>query len=138
MQKRILFLSLIGLVCSAGAVLAADDAKPNTCAFVRSIDYWKEIDNESAYIYTSPRRKYLVKFAAPCRELKWAIFARLETRPSSQICLSVGDTLIFGRGNLLPTRHAEFEERCTIISIEPQPVDQKEPMPEKPNAAPPP
>ena len=132
MLKNILALSLAGLLCGTDAALAADEAKPNSCAFVRTIDSWTSIDEDHAYLYTSPRHKFKVKFFAPCRELKWAIFARLETRPSSAVCLSVGDTLIFGRGALMPSRRFEFEERCTITEIEPQPLDQ--PKSEKPAA----
>jgi len=136
-MKKIFVLSLVGLAFGTDVASAADEAKPNSCAFVRSIDSWKPIDDENAYIYTSPRRKFKVKFFAPCRELKWAIFARLETRPSSAVCLSVGDTLVFGRGSLMPSRRWEFEERCTITAIEAVPTDEKEPLPEKPAASPP-
>lgn len=137
MIKRAVVFSLVGLALGAGAAWAADEAKPSSCAFVRSIDYWKPIDEENAYIYTSPKRKFKVKFFAPCRELKWAIFARLDTRPSSAVCLSVGDTLVFGRGTLFPTHRFEFEERCTITAIEAVPLDEKEPLPDKPASAPP-
>ena len=128
MMKRVLTVSAVAL--ALGGVAWAEDTKPSSCAFVRSIDSWKEIDETHAYIYTSPRRKFKVTFFAPCRELKWAIFARLETRPSSAVCLSAGDTLVFGRGGVLPSRRWEFEERCTITAIEAQPAD--EPKSEKP------
>ena len=122
----------------ASAAVAADEpAKPSSCAMIRSIDYWKPIDDTHAIIYTSPRRKYKVTFFAPCRELKWAIFARLDTRPSSGLCLSAGDTLIFGRGSLFPSHRFEFEERCTITAVEPLPFEDKEAMPPKPAEAPP-
>ena len=134
-MKRVIVLSLVGLALGAGTAWAADAAKPSSCAFVRTIDSWKPIDDENAYIYTSPKRKFKVKFFAPCRELKWAIFARLETRPSSAVCLSVGDTLVFGRGTLFPSKRFEFEERCTITAIEPVPLD--EAKDEKPATPPP-
>jgi hypothetical protein len=133
MIKRVFLLSAV--VFAIGGVAAAEDSKPSSCAFVRSIDSWKEIDETHAYIYTSPRRKFKVTFFAPCRELKWAIFARLDTRPSSSTCLSVGDTLVFGRGTLLPSRRWEFEERCTITEIESVPPD--EPESETPATPPP-
>jgi hypothetical protein len=138
MMKHALILSLAGVTLACGAASAADEpAKPSSCAFVRSIDSWKPIDAESAYIYTSPRRKYKVTFIGPCRELKWAIFARLEARPSSAVCLSVGDTLVFGRGSLFPGRRFEFEERCTISSIEAMPFGESEQPPSKPAEQPP-
>lgn len=127
MMMRALVVSLVGLGLGCGAAWAADaPAKPLSCAFVRSIDYWKPIDDTHAYIYTSPKRKFLVTFFAPCRDLKWAIFARIETRPSSSTCLSVGDTLVFGRGGALPSRRWEFEERCLISAIEPASLPEKE------------
>lgn len=141
--KRALLVSLAGAALSVPATWAADEAKPadqpkpSSCAFVRSIDYWKPIYEEHAYIYTSPKRKFKITFFAPCRELKWAIFARLETRPSSMTCLSECDTLVFGRGGLMPTKRWEFEERCTISKIEALPLDDKEPMPAKPAETPP-
>lgn len=138
MMMRAVVVSLIGFALANGAAWAGDEpAKPSSCAFVRSIDYWKPIDDTHAYIYTSPKRKFKVTFFAPCRELKWAIFARLETRPSSSTCLSVGDTLIFGRGSLFPSRRFEFEERCTITAIEAIPIGEKEEMPAKPAETPP-
>jgi hypothetical protein len=137
MMMRAVVLSSLALALNVSAVAAADDAKPSSCAFVRSIDGWKPIDETHAYIYTSPRRKFLVTFFAPCRELKWALFARIETRPSAGTCLSVGDTLVFGRGGVLASRRWEFEERCVISAIEAVPIDEKEPTPAVPAEQPP-
>lgn len=137
MIKNVVVLSLLGCALGAGAAWAADEAKPSSCAFVRSIDNWKPIDETHAYIYTSPKRKFKVTFFAPCRELKWAIFARLDTRPSSSTCLSEGDALVFGRGGVLPSKRWEFEERCVITKIEAEPLDDKEPVPAKPAEQPP-
>ena len=138
MMMRAVAISLVGFGFMSGPVLAGDEpAKPSSCAFVRSIDYWKPIDATHAYIYTSPKRKFIVTFFAPCRELKWAIFARIETRPSSSTCLSAGDTIVFARGGALPHRRFEFEERCMITAIEAVPIADKETMPEKPAETPP-
>lgn len=129
MMKHALVAALAAIAC-AGAAAGEDTKTPSACAFVRSIDSWKPIDGLHAYIYTSPRRKFKVTFVAPCRELKWAIFARLETRPG--VCLSPGDTLVFGRGTLFPANRWEFEERCMISAIEPIPLGETEQMPSKP------
>lgn len=131
------FALLAGAVGTGGALAGDEPAKPSSCAFVRSIDYWKPIDETHAIVYTSPRRKYKVTFFAPCRELKWALFARLDTRFNSGICLRDGDTLIFGRGSLFARDHFEFEERCTITAVEPLPYEDKEAMPPKPAEPPP-
>ena len=135
-MKRVV-LSLAALALSTSIGWAADQPAKPGCAFVRSIDNWKPIDDKTALIYTSPRRKFKVTFFSSCRELKWAIFARLETRPSAGVCLSVGDTLIFGRGALFPNGNFQDEERCTISAIEALPFDEKEPLPPKPAEEPP-
>ena len=133
MMTRALLVLLAGLAIAGGSAIAAEEpAKPSSCAFVRSIDSWKPIDDTHAILYTSPRRKFKVTFFAPCRELKWAIFARIETRPSAGTCLSVGDTLVFGRGGLLPSRRWEFEERCTISAIEAMPLEDEKPKTDAP------
>lgn len=93
-----------------GPVLADQQpAKPrSSCAFVRQIDNFKEIDDYSAIIETSPSRRYKVTFANSCRELRWAHFARVEARPG--ICLGAGDKIIVGRHG--------FYDRCFIRSVE--------------------
>ncbi len=126
-MKRAIALSLLTLVVSASSAPAAEESKPSSCAFVRTIDRWEPIDPTHALIYTSPRRKFKVTFFAPCRELKWALFARLDRRASSSTCLSVGDTLIFGRGALIPDGRWENEERCTITAIEAVPLEGEKP-----------
>ena len=133
MMRQTIAVCLSAVVLGAGTGLSADaPAQPSSCAFVRSIDYWKPIDKENAYIYTSPRRKFKVKFFAPCQELNWAVFARLDTRPGGHVCLSPGDALIFGRGMIVPRDrslgHDRFgiEERCVISAIEPVPYDENE------------
>jgi hypothetical protein len=136
MMKATLALALAA--CAAAGLAAADEGKkPSSCAFIRSIDSWKPIDAEHAYIYTSPRRKFKVTFVGPCRELKWAIFARLESRPAGAVCLSAGDTLVFGRGSLCPHDQWEFEERCMISAIEPMPLEATEGTPPQPAEPPP-
>lgn len=121
------------VVLSSSATFAAEEAaKPSDCAFVRSIDRWSHIDDETALIWTSPRRKFKVTFNGACRDLKWAIFARLDTRPGTNICLSPGDTLIFGRGALFPSKRWEFEERCMIRTIEGVPLESDAPPADKP------
>ena len=97
-------------VLATGAA-AAEEAKkptPNPCPFVRTIDNFKAIDNYTAIIETGPSRKYLVKFVNNCRELKWAWFARVESRPG--ICLRPGDVIVAGHQN-------GFVDRCFISSI---------------------
>lgn len=136
LTRAVVSLAITAAILAGEAQATEEKAQPSSCAFVRSIDRWEPIDETHAYIFTSPRRKFKVTFFAPCRELKWAIFARLDTRPSSSTCLSVGDTLVFGRGSLLPTNRWEFEERCTITAIEAMPLDGEKPKAETPPAQP--
>ncbi|MCE9522870.1 MAG: DUF6491 family protein [Alphaproteobacteria bacterium] len=103
-------LALAATAAIAGPVLA-DDASPapkNSCAFVDRIYNFKEIDDYSAIIQTSPSRSYKVTFFNSCREMRWALFARVEARPG--ICLSKGDKIIVGRNG--------FSDRCYIDKVE--------------------
>ncbi len=125
---RNIFVACTALALSGSALMAADaPAKPSSCAWVRSIDSWTQIDETHAYIYTSPTRRFRLTFVAPCRELKWSSFARIDTRISTGMCLSAGDTLVFGRGSPFADDRFEFEERCTIRAIEAAPLEQKTP-----------
>lgn len=91
------------------AIANEQQAKPrSSCAFVRQIDNFKEIDDYSAIIETSPNRRFKVTFVNSCREMRWAHFARIEARPG--ICLSAGDKIIVGRHG--------FADRCVIRSVE--------------------
>jgi hypothetical protein len=107
---------LRGAAVAAAATLVvgpalADNQQPtrrSNCAFVRSIDNFKEVDDYTAIIETSPSRRYKVTFMNRCRELKWAHFARVEARPG--ICLSVGDKIVVGRHG--------FADRCVVKSVE--------------------
>ena len=145
MMKQTIAVCCAALLLGPGAGSAADQPQqPSSCAFVRSIDYWKPIDKETAYIFTSPRRKFKVRFMGPCQELNWAVFARLDTPRGGHVCLSPGDALIFGGGTIFP-RDRSFgrdrfgiEERCVIRTIEPVPYDESEQAPAKPADAPPP
>ena len=126
MLKHAIVISAIGLGLSTAAALAddADKSTPSSCAFVKTIDRWEPIDDENVYLYTSPNRKYKVTFMGKCREMKWALFARLETRPSGGMCLSVADTIIFGHG-AVGNRRSAFEERCVIKAVEAVPMESK-------------
>jgi len=93
-----------------GPAMADDQPvkKRSSCAFVRQIDNFKEIDDYTAIIETSPNRRYKVTFVNSCRELRWAHFARVEARPG--ICLSAGDKIVVGRHG--------FADRCIVRSVE--------------------
>jgi Family of unknown function (DUF6491) len=105
------FIAGTTVVFATLGVATADEPKkpsPTPCPFVRTIDNFKAVDDYTAIIETGPSRKYLVKFANNCRELKWAWSARVESRPG--ICLRPGDIIVAGQ------QHG-FVDRCYISSI---------------------
>jgi Family of unknown function (DUF6491) len=117
-------LSLASLLAISGSALAdrpaeddrARDKPRSSCAFVSQINNFKEVDDRTVIIETSPNRRYRVTFFDRCREMRWAIFARVESRPG--VCLSKGDVLVFGRGDI--------SERCMIESVEALPPRKRE------------
>jgi len=118
MRNRAAILLTAGLACAfALAPLAAADApKPSSCVIVNSIDDWRILDDSAIVVSTGPSKEYKVTFAGTCRHMKWSVLARIEARPSTALCLSSGDTIVFGRGGT--PRHFEEEERCMIKSVE--------------------
>jgi Family of unknown function (DUF6491) len=100
-----------------GPAAADDPAKKarSSCAFVSQIDNFKEVDDHTAIIETSPNRRFKVTFFNSCRELRWAIFARVESRPG--VCLNKGDAIVVGRHG--------FQERCIIETIEALPPKER-------------
>jgi hypothetical protein len=105
------FIAGTTVVLATLGVATADETQkpsPTPCPFVRTIDNFKAVDDYTAIIETGPSRKYLVKFANNCRELKWAWSARVESRPG--ICLGPGDIIVAGQQDGLV-------DRCYISSI---------------------
>ena len=114
--------SLLALcvVLTAAPVGSIAKAGPSpSCALVNSIDAWQEADEATVVIETSPSQKFRIEFTAPCRETSNSLVAHIETRRGGGICLIPGDTIVFGRGQTVAFEHYEFEERCTIKTIEP-------------------
>jgi hypothetical protein len=104
-------LVVAAALAATGPSMAADEAprRATPCAFVSQIDYFRDVDDYTAIIQTSPSRRYKVTFFNRCREMRWAFAARVESRPG--ICLSRGDVIVFGR-------HRAFQDRCIIDRIE--------------------
>jgi hypothetical protein len=101
----------VALAASAVVGPAVADSPPrarSACAFVSQIYDFKAIDDYTAIIRTSPSRSFKVTFANSCREMKWALFARVEARPG--VCLTAGDKIIVGRNG--------FFDRCFIRTVE--------------------
>jgi hypothetical protein len=112
---------LVGLVAActlAAAPVAADDAakSASSCAVTKSIDNWQPVDKTSVIVSTGPSHDYKVTFMGSCLHMRWSVLARVDARVSSGMCLSAGDTIVFGRGGV-PGRF-EAEERCVVKSVE--------------------
>lgn len=112
------------LAFAAGATLlsfclpaSADEAAPrkNACAFVGQINNFKEIDDRSAIFETSPSRRYKVTFYNSCREMRWALFARVVSHGGT--CLRPGDKIIVGRHG--------FADYCIVRTVEALPPKQR-------------
>ena len=113
-HKRLLVAAVAA--CALIGPASADNETPaprRSCAFVDRIYNFTEVDDRTAIVQTSPSQSYRVTFFNSCREMRWAISARVEARPG--ICLSPGDKMIFGH------RGFGFEDRCIISSVEPLP-----------------
>ena len=111
-HKRLLVAAVAA--CALVGPAGADNDAPaprHSCAFVDRIYNFKEIDERTAIIQTSPSQSFKVTFFNSCRELRWAMSARIEARPG--ICLSAGDKMIVGHGG--------FTDRCIISTVEPLP-----------------
>src|SRR5215813_9399804 len=99
---------MIAAVAAAGLTGPAAAPQRTPCPFVDQIYNFKDVDDYTAIVWTSPRRGYKLTFFNSCREMKWALFARVEARPG--ICLSRGDKLVVGRHG--------FRDHCIIDKIE--------------------
>src|SRR6185436_14515583 len=102
-------VSALALVSAAPAF--ADDEKPHhdACPFTDRLRNWKDVDNHTAILEMGVNQRYKVTFLNDCREMKWAIFAKVSSRPG--ICLSPGDRISFGPRHGIPSD-------CVISSIE--------------------
>lgn len=124
----------LALSTPLAAALAADTpASDRLCVNTRAIENWKPMGREAILVWTSPARRYKVTFTGHCANMKWSVFARVETRPTGVLaCLTRGDVLVFGRGPRAADDSFVEESRCVIRSVEPY-ID---PLPELETPAP--
>jgi hypothetical protein len=119
MKRRTMMVLPLGLAMALPGAAVADTAPPFACPAVSLTDHWKRIDALTIAIETEAHLAYKVTFTNTCRKLKSSVLARIESQPGNLMCLSPGDVMIFGRGQSFPDQRYEFEERCTIKSVEP-------------------
>ena len=108
---------------SVAAPTAGQSAKPSSCAVVQTIDSWKDADELTVILETSPRRRYKVTFTAPCPDVKRGFLALIQRLPSAGTCLSPGDSIVFARRVPVSHRKFGFDERCAIKTIAALPVE---------------
>ena len=118
-STKVLFALAMASASPAAAIADDQPAKPSSCARTQSIDDWKPVDESTITVRTGPGHSYKVTFASPCYHMKWSVFARVDTRPTTAAaCLSRGDILLFGRGPRRADNSFEQEERCVVKSVE--------------------
>jgi len=114
-------LAAAATLLSLSLPASADDAatpRKHSCAFVGQINNFKEIDDHSAIFETSPSRRYKVTFYNSCREMRWALFARVVSHGGT--CLRQGDKIIVGRHG--------FADHCIVRTVEALPAKQRTAM----------
>ncbi|MBI1211446.1 MAG: hypothetical protein GC190_08285 [Alphaproteobacteria bacterium] len=95
----------------AAAPAFADEQKPshNACPFTDRLRHWTDVDKQTAIIEMGVNRRYKVTFVNDCTEMRYAIYAKVESRPG--ICLSPGDRITFGPRRGIPST-------CVVSSVE--------------------
>ena len=114
-NKALIFAATIASLI-AGVPAFADDQKPadqksthNACPFTDRLRHWTDVDKQTAIIEMGVNQRYKVTFVNDCSEMKWAIFAKVESRPG--LCLSPGDRITFGPRHGIPTT-------CVVSTVE--------------------
>jgi hypothetical protein len=112
MKPSTLFVfSVAALPFLAAAPAFADEQKPthNVCPFTDRLRHWTDVDKHTAIVEMGPNQRYKVTFVNDCDDMRFAIFAKVQSRPG--ICLSPGDRITFG------PRHG-IAEVCVISTVE--------------------
>jgi hypothetical protein len=110
MTKSLALFSTVGLLLGAAPALAEEPAPHhNACPFTDRLRHWKDVDNHTAIVEMGVNQRYKVTFIDNCSEMRFAIFAKVESRPG--ICLSPGDRITFGPRHGIPST-------CVISSVE--------------------
>ena len=117
-------LMLLGTGPALSDNIAPSAGAPHqACPFTDRLHSWKDVDSSTAIVEMGVNHRYKVKFVGECREMRYAIFAKVVSRPG--ICLSAGDRIAF------TPRHGIASE-CVVQSVEALPP----PAPLTPASAP--
>jgi hypothetical protein len=95
---KVLTLAVTALTIAASTTALADDPKPqhDACPFTDLLEM-------------GVNQRYKVTFVNDCREMRYAIFAKVQSRPG--ICLSPGDRISFGPRHGIPSD-------CVVSTVE--------------------
>src|SRR5882724_4421549 len=90
----------------------ADDAAPHqeACPFTDRLSHWKDVNKSTIIVDMGVTHHYKVTFVGDCNESRYAMFAKVRSKPG--ICLSAGDTITFREP------HHNFETVCVVQSVE--------------------
>src|SRR5690349_4341144 len=94
--NKLFVFSVASLPLLAAVPAFADEQKPthNACPFTDRLRHWTDVDKHTAIVEMGPNQRYKVTFISDCDDMRFAIFAKVESRPG--ICLSPGDRITFG------------------------------------------
>lgn len=122
-RRLIAAVAFVFPTLSVAAATVNDPVTPSTCAVVRTIDSWTDVDESTVILETSPRRRYKVTFIAACPDVKRGGVALIQRSPSAGVCLSPGDSIIFARKSPPGPQNFDYDERCIIKTIAALPVE---------------
>jgi hypothetical protein len=103
---------LFGTIAEVSSA-AEEKSAASPCVFVDQISHFQYLDDKTALLEVSPSKSFKVTFFNTCRELKWAVSARIEARPG--ICLGKGDKIVVARDH-------GVAEHCVVNAIEAMPA----------------
>ena len=109
-NKTLAFV-LAALSTAAVAPAFADDqpSHHNACPFTDRLRHWSDVDNHTIIVEMGVNQRYRVTFMNDCREMRFAIFANVISRPG--ICLSPGDRISFAS-------HSGIPSDCVVQSVD--------------------
>ena len=105
----------LGFVMAAASVPATAIAAPathsNSCFWVRSVDGFRSVDNQTVYVRVGARSVYELKLFAPCLDVDWSHHIGLRARGNSSICEGTAHSLE------IYTHSSAGHQRCPVNSV---------------------
>ena len=107
--KVFVLAATVSLLGAVSALAEEQKSTHNACPFTDRLRRWTDVDKQTAIIEMGVNQRYKVTFVNDCSDMKWAIFAKVESRPG--LCLSPGDRITFGPRHGIPTT-------CVVSTVE--------------------